>query len=124
MERTEHLLFTSRAGEVGRKPAGLLVNDNCLPIAASVDGESSPNGLHAAVEACVDSEELFRSVLGLDHVAGPGLWVVTVRFDDDDIDLASESEWDHLAGGAVRRPTTEELEPLARGEAPWGGKLL
>jgi len=29
-----------------------------------------------------------------------------------------------LAGGELRRPTAEELAPLAEGKAPWGGKVL
>lgn len=52
-----------------------------------------------------------------------GLYVYEVEYDEGAIDDDSEW-WEHLQGGTLRRPTVEELEPLTRSQAPWGGVVL
>lgn len=144
----EKLLFAVHEGSVGSRRAGIIMQDHCLPIAcshgswASNDGDRPhvEAGICACWEAANDVEEFF-AVLGIGpgieegpgeanrHRPTPnGLWVYTVEYDTGtelpDYEGLGDDEWPWLAGGTLRRPTAEELEPLTRGQAPWGGVVL
>jgi hypothetical protein len=109
---------------------------HCLPIAcshSSWDGYGAPvadNGIYALWESCGDTEEFFgllgiRSVSSCDDESSNpnGLWVYEVTYDDLDTDVDSpDVPW--LEGGKLRRPTIEELRPLAAGKPPWDGLVF
>jgi hypothetical protein len=85
------------------------------------------DGFYSFWEATADVEDFFGA-LGINHIRQvseenpSGLWVYEVSYDDPDDTNMDDTEW--LCGGSLRRPTVEELEPLTRGEAPWGGVVL
>jgi hypothetical protein len=128
--KTEKLLFVCHGGSVGNQPAGILIDGHCLPIAFSHDswvegdrGEmKAEDGLMALWESTIDVEDFFET-LGIGNPEGGGLWIYEVSYDEATID-ADDEDMPWLEGGSLRRPTVEELEPLARGEAPWGGVVL
>jgi hypothetical protein len=96
-----------------------------------------------------DCEQFFEAIGLTGGIESPdpkdtepqGLYVYEVDYDDslieaykegwigenceDEQDAEVPPEWTpHLAGGTLRRPTLDELEPLTRGQAPWGGIVL
>lgn len=137
----EKLLFACQLGRIGDRLAGVIMDGTCLPIAcshASWAGKDGTlpyieSGIASAWEATGDIERLFGDdVLGLmpgiQVIGGTdakpnGLYVYEVEYDESAIDEDSEV-WEHLQGGTIRRPTTDELEPLTRGQAPWDGVVL
>jgi len=146
---TEKLLFAVHEGTVGHNRAGIIMQDHCLPLACSHrsypghGGAASEAGIYACWEATGDVEEFFSALgIGPGIENGPGeanryipppngLYVYTVEYDPDadewqEIMMSDNraDEWPWLEGGTLRRPTAEELEPLTRGEAPWGGVVL
>jgi hypothetical protein len=136
----EKLLLALHRGSVGSHPAGIYMNNHCLPIAVShpswrpEDGEDSQTaeaGLHALWEAVTDPEEFFESIGqrgGLqtfdDDDPPNGLWVYEVSYHMHEVHDEDDGEWTWLCCGTFRRPTPDELAPLSRGEAPWGGMVL
>lgn len=132
---TEYLLFAVHAATVSNRPAGVLVDDHCLPIAcshASHDAagakETAKFGFHALWESAYNPEEFF-GWLNLHNIEVPGampngLWVYTVEYEYATPDPEDDEDWEHLTGGELRRPALDELEPFTQGQAPWGGKVL
>lgn len=135
----EKLLLVLHRGSVGAQPAGIFMNNHCLPLAVShpswrKDGDVGPvseDGLHALWEATTDPEQFFEAIGqrgGLqtfdDDDPPNGLWVYEVSYHMDEVTDEDDGEWEWLCGGEFRRPTPDELAPLARGQAPWGGKVL
>ena len=145
---TEKLLFAVHRGiSNSSRPIGLIMENHCLPIACSHgswSGCGSPYsevGLYACWEYASGVEHFFQDLLGFGSgiEGGPGtdekpngVYVYEVSYElssvvkcDDCGDDENESIWwEHLQGGTLRRPTIEELEPLTRGQAPWGGVVI
>jgi len=135
---TEKLLLVLHRGTVTSKPAGLFMNNHCLPVACSPpswrrkgeEGSTSPDGLHALWESTCDVEDFFEKIGqtgGLQTFDGEppnGLWVYEVNFDLSEVTDDCDEEWEWLCGGTFRRPTLSELEPLTVGKPPWNGILL
>jgi len=141
----EKLLFAVHLGLVGDRPAGIIMQNHCLPIAfshASWEGDDgrvhAEAGFAACWEATADVEEFF-AYLGLSSIENGllrpgskdvrpnGMHVYEVEYDEEGVSDDEDDEefwWVHLSGGTLRRPTAEELEPLTRGQAPWGGMVL
>jgi len=135
----EKLLLVLHRGSVGSRPAGIYMNHHCLPIAVShpswrpEDGEGSQTaeaGFHALWEATTDPEQFFEAIGqrgGLQTFDGEppnGLWVYEVEYHPDEVTDEDDGEWEWLCGGTFRRPTPDELAPLAFGNAPWNGKVM
>jgi len=143
----EKLLFAVHMGQVSGRPAGIIMAGHCLPIAcshSSYDGHGAPvaeDGIYACWESTTDADEFFGlGGIGLgegikaprrpsvpDHpgVRPSGLYVYEVEYPESSVVEEEDMEdWPWLMGGALRRPTAEELEPLSRGQAPWGGVVL
>jgi hypothetical protein len=134
----EKLLFAAHGGIIGDERGAIIMDDHCLPIACSrkaydKKGGSLEGGIHSCWESCCDAEEFFE-YLGIAGITGhgcsgvppkgwkpEGLWVYDVSYDESEIDF---DELSHLRGGSLRRPTVEELRPLAVGLAPWDGVVL
>lgn len=142
---TEKLLFAVHEGSVGHNRVGIIMTGHCLPIACShgswdgCGGAHVESGIYACWEFLTDVEQFFTIALGLgDGIESGygssdkpnGLYVYEVDYDPDDSafmihdDSATDDMWPWLKGGTLRRPTAEELEPLTRGKAPWGGVVL
>ena len=130
---TERMLLAVHAGYVGGWRMGIIMTNHLLPIACShgFEDEDIPlaeDGLLAVWESCADVEEYARFLDWGEGIQTPddcpsGLLVYEVSYCPEAYDLDSEdSEW--LQDGTFRRPTVDELVPLTRGEAPWGGKVL
>jgi len=135
----EKLLFAVHKGSVSGRPAGIIMNDHCLPIACShCSWDGNPNGapyaelgFHSLWESTTNPEEFF-DILGLRSIEGGpgeknpnGLWVYEVTYAHATPDPEDDDEsWEHLTGGELRRPTIEELNPLVHGQAPWSGVVL
>lgn len=137
-----------RVGIITGDPAiDTSMQNHCLPIACSHGSWAGKDDdrLHAEAGICVcwesltDVEEFFAALGFGDGIEGGpgatecpnGLYVYTVEYDPDATEwqeiMVSDDradEWPWLEGGTLRRPTAEELEPLTRGEAPWGGVVL
>lgn len=137
----EKLLFAALGGSYAGRRAAIIMQDHCLPIACSHksygDARATAEfGLHACWEAHTNVEEFFEhlkiegikepnSVVGLPAGWRPeGLYVYEVAYAETEIDGDADDDWCHLAGGTLRRPTADELEPLTLGKAPWGGVVL
>jgi len=127
----EKMLFVCHRGQCRGRTRGVIANNYCLPIAFSVPdyrhseemGEAAVTGLHACWQYHID-EDFFREI-DLDHAPDSGLWVYEVEYSDHDAKDDEHDPWYWLAGGKLRRPTVEELAPLAEGKPPWpGGKAL
>ena len=142
---TEKLLFAVHQGTYCGHQAGIIMENHCLPLACSHVSDQSQRwknapvaefGFQALWESVDDVEEFFDLHLGFPggylesaFETGPsGLFVYEVEYSTDqvveDADPDDEDYWQHLRGGIERRPTPEELEPLTRGHAPWGGVVL
>lgn len=133
MQIQEKLLFAVHRGTVGARPAGVTIAEHCLPIACSHSSWEKQGsawaeaGVYALWESLTDTEEFF-GILGITAIEAykcdnpQGLYVYEVEYNPDD--FVADEEWGHLQGGTLRRPTLEELEPLMRDEAPWGGVVL
>lgn len=136
----EKLLFAALGGSYKGQQAAIIMQDHCLPIACSHKSYGnnravSEFGLHACWEALTNVEEFFE-YLGIEGIRDPspttkpngwrpeGLYVYEVEYDETAVDVDADDDWSHLEGGRLRRPTVEELEPLTRGFAPWGGVVL
>jgi hypothetical protein len=138
----EKLLFAVHLGSVGDRLAGIIIQNHCLPIACSHASWAGKNGdlpytetgIAACWEATADVEEFFTYLdlasinngllrPGDEDVRPNGLHVYEVEYNEESVS-DNEEFWLHLSGGTLRRPTTEELEPLTRGQAPWGGLVL
>jgi len=132
----ERLLFACHLGSRGDRLVGILMQDHCLPIACShkswrKDGEAGPvsdSGFHALWEGTACVEEFFEALYLMTVEGGPGaddphngLWVYEVEYLEDEVEPEG---WDHLQGGILRRPTTDEITNLAQGIPPWGGVIL
>ena len=136
----EKLLFVAYGGTYKGKRAAIIMQDHCLPIACSHKSydEKGPLfefGLHACWEAHSEVEEFFEhldieGILDRDPTKKPsgwhpeGLYVYEVDYDEAEIETGEDDNWRHLQGGDLRRPTSEELEPLTRGLPPWDGVVL
>ena len=134
---TEHLLFATHGGIVSGRPAGVLMNDHCLPIACSHHSwKDNPNkvpfveyGFHALWESTTNPEEFF-GLLNLRSIEAPlekypgGLWVYTVEYDHATPDPEDDEDWEHLTGGELRRPALDEVHPFSFGGRPWNGVVL
>jgi len=132
----EKLLFAVHLGSVGSHNAGIIMSEHCLPIAcshSSWDGHGVPHvadGFCALWEATGNVEEFFELLgfgPGIESGMGSkekpnGLYVFEVTYETGEV---QDNEcWTHLQDGELRRPLMAELEPLTRGEAPWGGAVL
>jgi hypothetical protein len=136
----EKLLFAALGGTYMGQQAAIIMQDHCLPIACSHKSYGNNRavaefGLHACWEAHTNVEEFFEH-LDIEGIRDPspttkpngwrpeGLYVYEVNYDESTVDQEADDDWTHLVGGSLRRPTTEELEPLTQGFAPWGGHVL
>lgn len=124
----EYLLLAAHEGSVGSQRAAIIMRDHCLPIALSHNSEQRESGIHACWESYCDVEDFFGA-LGIDNIcrgmgdADPqvgGLFVYALRY----VEPAGASDWEHLLGGEIRRPSGVELLRMSRGEAPWEGGLV
>jgi len=138
----EKLLFAVHEGTVGSRRAGIIMEGHCLPIACShSDWAENPfhspfseYGFSACWHSVSDVEEFFLNCLEMGEgiECGPGseerpsgLYVYEVDYELNKVDFDEDDDsWSWLIGGNLRRPTDKELEPLARGRAPWGGVVL
>ena len=126
----EKLLFVVHRGTVSGRPAGIIGYNHALPIACSHSSLEVESGIHALWEATTDVEEFFEwigvsSIEAFDDRNPSGLYVFEVEYDEDRVNVDDPDDWSQLSGGELRRPTAEELAPLAEGKAPWeGGKVL
>ena len=134
----EKLLFAAHGGTIGDEQGAVIMQDHCLPIACShktydEEGGDLEGGIHSCWESS-DDVEVFFDHLGIDGITRygcpgipfkdcklEGLWVYEASYDESEIDF---NYWSHLKGGALRRPTVEELRPLTEGLAPWDGVVL
>lgn len=136
----ETLLLCAHMGQYAGHRAGIIMAGHCLPIACSHSswaGHGAPvaeSGIYALWESTGDVEDFFEC-LGIhavgvgSHTRPSGLWVYQVAYLDptaDEVDEADEDgeAWVWLTRGRLRRPTVDEVRPLALGQAPWGGVVL
>jgi len=128
---TEKLLFAAHGGTNASKRAAIIMHDHCLPIACSYANIGF--GLFDCWNSITDVETFFE-LLGIIAIFAPdksdklpvgwepeGLYVYVVTYNERRF---QGDGWAHLKGGTLRRPTIDELEPMTRGLAPWGGVVL
>ena len=131
----EYLLFAVHRGTVSNRPAGILMQNHCLPLACSHtdwDGNTEDipvaiDGFFALWQSVCDVEEFFEA-LGISSIEGgpgekhpQGLYVYEVKYDPVDVGDA----FDHLCDGVLRRPEIDEVTAFTQsGAAPWNGLVL
>lgn len=86
-------------GTVGSVPVGLVMGGHALPVAFQDSGDPE-DGFRGVWESTGDVDQLFR-LLDLDHLPGPGLWVLTSTWEENHTD----PDWGHL--------WSPDVEPLA-----------
>ena len=97
----------------GVNGVGLVMSGHTLPVAFQ-DDPGHGDGFRSLWESTGDVDRLFR-LLDLEHFPGPGLWVLTSRWEEDHTD----PDWGHLWG-----PLLEPLtDPVILGDVvnSWDG---
>ena len=94
--KSEMMFIAHRGTYRNNSKVGIIMNGHALPVAfrETEDCKAEEAGFSALWYSLTDVEEMFVDKLRIDHCPdGPGVYVVSVTFDIDDI----TNDWEHLA---------------------------
>jgi hypothetical protein len=123
IEMYSELIFAVHGGSYCSKPAGIVMQDHCLPIAVRESRDCGDDGFYGLWQSTGSVEEFFE-IVGIDHCPQAGLYYLCTQFIDADVDSADEL-WGHLVRGKIGVPTlvTFDRMRLVIEQANWGKTL-
>jgi hypothetical protein len=96
MAKTEMVFACHGWSKLGRTdPIGALYQDTALPIAIR-ETEDCETGFGALWDSNGSVEEFFEE-LRWGEMDKPGLWYVSVEYNEEDVDIESSYGWEHLS---------------------------
>jgi hypothetical protein len=119
----ETMIFACHSGARRGHIVGITSQD-AIPLAFSHDIESAEFGLNTAYECFPTFGEFFHAILGRSavidgHHINSGIWTYVVEYEVDLMGRVfgpTATEWKHLQGGKLRRPSGTELSFLTGDE--------